>query len=668
MINCIYIYLKSKENSHGQLNKKVLYLVMTEITLNSIRERLNLRKISIIDIPTKNKTIKKLAIGFMLIQGELKFKVSILSDVPFENSSEEEISHYVLEKISDFKIKFKKEIDKAFHVLNVLSHDKKDRFISAFKNSFAGALADYTSDQVKLDLINRAFKTADKKMRLLEKVHEEELKIKKIIDKLQITEYHTYFSFARGYKRKLKLYLGPTNSGKTYHALNDLTSHDRGVYLSPLRLLAWEGKEEIEKRGKLASLITGEEKQIVEGAEFKSQTIETLNFSEETDAVLIDEVQMLYDESRGWAWTQALIGAPCKELIMAGSPEAEPLVKKISELLGEELEIIRLNRFNPLEVKDQPYDFEKDIGNLPEGTAVIAFSRKNVLWFKKQFESKNKPVSVIYGNLSPEVRKEEARKFRDGVTKYLISTDAISMGLNLPISNIIFTTVEKFNGTEMSSLTSMEVKQISGRAGRFGKVEKGFVSAFDKGTLKYIRNFIKADSHVNNFMYIKPSIEHIKKIGEELNTSQLFPIMTFFTNKVMSKDNTLYICANLDEQKEIAMLLDKIQGLSLEDKFLFTNAPVPGEDHYQIYLRWIKRYQSGKDVPLPVINDLNPRDFNFDNQLILENYVKLLHLYSWLTYKKLDLFPDQDKCLRVREESNKKIEKMLSSKVILKSR
>ena len=379
--------------------------------------------------------------------------------------------------------------------------------------------------------------------------------------------------------------------------------------------------------------------------------------------LLIDEIQMLFDADRGWAWTQALVGAPCKELIMAGSPEAEPLVRKIANLLGEELEVISLNRFNPLNLNPIPYELPKDLNKLPEGSAVIAFSRKNVLAFKKFFESHNKPVSVIYGNLSPEVRKEEARKFREGATKYLVSTDAIAMGLNLPISNVVFSTIEKFNGQEMTTLTPMEIKQIGGRAGRYGKKEKGEISALDKNTLKYIKGTMNAQGKINDFLFIKPSLEHVKKISQELNTQKLFPILTFFTNKVMNKDSQLYVCANLEEQKEIALLLDKVSSLPLEDKFLFNTAPVPGEEHHQMFLKWIYSYEQNKQIPCPQLRDLNPRAFNYDKQLILEHYVKVLNLYTWFCYKKPSQFIELNKAFEQKEETNTLIENYLSSKV-----
>lgn len=48
------------------------------------------------------------------------------------------------------------------------------------------------------------------------------------------------FPKAQSMKRRFILHIGPTNSGKTYQALERLKLAQNGVYLGPLRLLALE--------------------------------------------------------------------------------------------------------------------------------------------------------------------------------------------------------------------------------------------------------------------------------------------------------------------------------------------------------------------------------------------------------------------------------------------
>ena len=51
------------------------------------------------------------------------------------------------------------------------------------------------------------------------------------------------------------------------------------------------------------------------------------------------------------------------------------------------------------------------------------------------------------------------------------------MGLNLPIRRILFMETEKFDGVERRELKPEEIRQIAGRAGRYGMYDKGYVGA-----------------------------------------------------------------------------------------------------------------------------------------------------------------------------------------------
>ncbi len=136
--------------------------------------------------------------------------------------------------------------------------------------------------------------------------------------------------------------------------------------------------------------------------------------------------------------------------------------------MGEDLNIIRHKRKNELRVLPKWTPLDK----LENGTALIAFSRADVLKLKHRLQ-KNYSVSVIYGNLSPEVRRDEAQRFREKKSQILIATDAIAMGLNLPIKTILFTTDTKFDGISKRKISVNEIVQIAGRAGRFGLFEAG---------------------------------------------------------------------------------------------------------------------------------------------------------------------------------------------------
>ena len=58
------------------------------------------------------------------------------------------------------------------------------------------------------------------------------------------------------------------------------------------------------------SLLTGEENVPAEGARVVSSTIEMVSTNTVIDVAVIDEAQMIFDNSRGWAWTQAIVAVP----------------------------------------------------------------------------------------------------------------------------------------------------------------------------------------------------------------------------------------------------------------------------------------------------------------------------------------------------------------------
>ncbi len=141
---------------------------------------------------------------------------------------------------------------------------------------------------------------------------------------IALHRFHETFPAARARGRQLLLIAGPTNSGKTYHAFQRLAAAGSGVYLAPLRLMAAEFWDRMRSGGNLCSLITGEERILDAGARHISSTIEMLATDAEYDVAIIDEVQMIADKDRGWAWTQAIVGVNAKLVIFVGSPDAEP--------------------------------------------------------------------------------------------------------------------------------------------------------------------------------------------------------------------------------------------------------------------------------------------------------------------------------------------------------
>jgi len=469
-----------------------------------------------------------------------------------------------------------------------------------------------------------------------------------------IRDFKNLFPMAREMRRKLTLHIGPTNSGKTYQAMKRLEAADTGYYLAPLRLLALEGYEGLKAKGIESSLITGEEHILDDEATHISSTIEMLNFEVDVDVCVIDEVQMIDDRDRGWAWANAIIGAPAKEIIMTGSANSKEAIIALAEYLGEELEIIEFERKNPLSLLEVP----TDVSEVEAGTAIIAFSRRDVLKLKQNF-SKQFSVSVVYGNLSPEVRREEARRFREGETQILIATDAIAMGMNLPIRTILFSKAEKFDGISQRNLLPSEVHQISGRAGRYGLSEEGHVGALNLDTLKIVKkNFFKEAKTITIPFKVMASLEHIKLVGKILEENSLEAILGFFVQNM--EFNGPFYAASLDDMLEASKIVDAYD-IDIATKYHLACAPLTLKSPYimESYERYILALENKENVLYYAPSLDGSFAHTTDDLLRAEDMVKEISLYLWLSYRFGEYFIDEVKARQYRGVINKYIEESL---------
>ena len=469
-----------------------------------------------------------------------------------------------------------------------------------------------------------------------------------------IRDFKNLFPMAREMRRKLTLHIGPTNSGKTYIAMQRLEAADTGYYLAPLRLLALEGYEGLKEKGIESSLITGEEQILDDDATHISSTIEMMNYEVDVDVCVIDEVQMIDDRDRGWAWANAIIGAPAKEIIMTGSPNVKKAIIALAEYLGEELEIIEFERKNPLTLLETSTDMK----SVEAGSAIIAFSRKDVLRLKHTF-SKNFSVSVVYGNLSPEVRREEARRFRSGETQILVATDAIAMGMNLPIKTILFSKAEKFDGITQRNLFPSEVHQIAGRAGRYGLNEEGFVGALNAEALKIVKkNFLKEAREISVPFKVMANLEHIKLVGKILEENSLEVILSFFAKNM--EFNGPFYAASLDDMIEAARIVDSYD-LDIATKYHLACAPLTLKSSYIIeaYERYIHALEHKQSVHYNPPKLSGEYAQSASELLRAEDMVKEISLYLWLSYRFEEYFVDAQKAREYRGVLNRYIEKTL---------
>jgi len=490
---------------------------------------------------------------------------------------------------------------------------------------------------------------------LREKRRKEELLAKSIRDFKQL------FPMARAMKREIIFHMGETNSGKTYSALEYLKSAFTGIYLAPLRLLALEGYEKLRDSGIRVSLITGEEEMIDEESTHIASTIEMMNSSVDIDVCVIDEIQMIADRDRGWAWANALIGVPAKKIILTGSSDALKVVQELATYLDEPLSVVKFERKNPLIMNN----YATSMKHIEKGSAIVAFSRRDVLSLKQQL-SANYSVSVVYGNLSPEVRREEARRFREGESDVLVATDAIAFGLNLPIKTILFAKDDKFDGVRRRELNPTEVKQIAGRAGRFGLEEVGYVGAMDSKVLSTIERTLQTPlNDLKLPVSIMASLEHILLIAQILETQNLSTIFNFFSDNMEFEGP--FEASNIESMLEIANLLNDYE-LDLKTRYILSCAPVSLSSPYieSVFHRYVKELEKSK-----VVSYIPPRDlprFAQTSEMLLnaEDRVREISLYLWLSFKFPEQFIDIKKVRESKIRLNNFIEASLRENVFIK--
>lgn len=348
-------------------------------------------------------------------------------------------------------------------------------------------------------------------MTVLTKMHIPKLISKEFEENFPLNPKDEYPS-ARSMRRKFFIHLGDTNTGKTHNAIERLKTAKKGVYLSPLRILALENYEKLNNEGIICDLLTGEEEIINPNSTHTSCTIEKVNLKEHYDIAVIDEIQMISDSFRGMSWSKAVLGLQCDEIHICGALNSKEILEEIINDCKDEYEIKEYKRSIPLIVEDKNFSYN----DISEGDAIVIFSKKRVLEIAEDLSEKGIKASVIYGDLPPEVRKMQYEEFTSKKTKVLVTTDAIGMGVNLPIRRIIFMTIRKFDGEEVRELTSQEVKQVAGRAGRIGIYDKGYVASVG-GNAHIIKEKIESEDPTIREAVIGPSDAILNIRGLPLN-------------------------------------------------------------------------------------------------------------------------------------------------------
>ena len=262
-------------------------------------------------------------------------------------------------------------------------------------------------------------------------------------------------------KNKLNAVLGPTNTGKTFLAIETMLSFDSGMIGFPLRLLAREVYDKIIKKidSQKVALITGEEKIIPPDAKYFLCTVESMPIDKNLDFVAIDEIQMCADHERGHIFTDRLLNLRGEKLTMFMGSNT---VKNIIAKLDEDTQFINRERLSKLS-----YTGHKKISRIDRKSVIIAFSTEEVYAIAELIRRQKGGAAIVMGSLSPKTRNSQVELYQSGDVDFLVATDAIGMGINMDLDSVYFSNLKKFDGKKLRRLNISEIGQIAGRAGRY---------------------------------------------------------------------------------------------------------------------------------------------------------------------------------------------------------
>ena len=358
-------------------------------------------------------------------------------------------------------------------------------------------------------------------------------------------------------KNKISAVLGPTNTGKTFLAIETMLSFNSGMIGFPLRLLAREVYDKVIKKidpSKVA-LITGEEKIIPLNAKYFLCTVESMPVDKDLEFVGIDEIQMCNDHERGHIFTDRLLNLRGEKLTMLMGSNT---IKSIIEKLDDDIEFINKERFSKLS-----FNGHKKISRIERKSAIIAFSTEEVYAIAELIRRQKGGAAIVMGSLSPKTRNAQVNLYQSDDVDYLVATDAIGMGINMDLDHVYFSNLKKFDGQKLRRLNLYEIGQIAGRAGRYlnngyfgitgdcGEISSDEAEVIEKHKFIEIQNIFWRNSKLN----FNNKISLLKSLDEKPNKDWLKRINECEDEKVLKyflKDTPNI---NIEDNSEILKIM-----------------------------------------------------------------------------------------------------------------
>ena len=488
--------------------------------------------------------------------------------------------------------------------------------------------------------------------------------------KVQMGEPWDWFPKARQMRRKFVFHAGPTNSGKTHQALEALMQAKSGVYCAPLKALASQVWKKVDQRVP-CDLLIGDERRFGGSAEHVSCTMEMCPVDLAVDVGVIDEIQMIEDDQRGWAWTRAVLGLPAREIHLCGETRSLDAIKKCLYKTFElkALSIVDHKRLVPLRLSEP---LNGDLNRVENGDCVVCFSRKAVFDIKNKLQQmRGVKVNMIYGGLPFDVREAETDAFNAGVVKQgpdrhvLVTTDAIAYGLNMNIRRIIFATMRKFNGRDMIDLPHSTILQVAGRAGRFGLAfaKEGLATTLQARDLGKLEVAFKNPLPLISQAGVLPTADILELwIALQQKKGQTVDFPTALASFV-SQTKAEGFFQPCDMSRSLLFLGQALKDvpLVLKDRILFCYVPMGDGDPRSIEMlkTYATHHASGNPVPL-VVDTLFEGMSQSGRTMDLEWLYRLCEVYCWLSWRFPKTFVDRERGADFKRQISQRLRELVA--------
>jgi len=292
--------------------------------------------------------------------------------------------------------------------------------------------------------------------------------------------------------------------------------------------------------------------------------------------------------------------------------------------------------------------------NVKRGDALIVFSKKMVLGVSCVLAERGRNASMIYGDLPPETRRKQMKMFADGETDIVVTTDAIGMGLNLPIKRVVFMETKKFDGEESRQLFVSEIKQISGRAGRKNIYDIGYVNSVDDKD--YISKALESRLPDLDKAYYIPLEKYVLSLPMGTLEERLLCCMD-------ARGGIDYIHkADIEQPLKLLRIITREQlHLTIEEMCRLIFIPFD-EANGMLIKQWsnyIKTYIENGYFAVPELRSETLEE--------LELYYKSLDLY-YSFCKTMNIEFNKDKVMKLKYQTSEKIHDILKTNIKMMSR